>query len=151
VSHIAGFGTLPFMNGLSLGALGTYAYQAIKTAGSSADLATLQNVIGQGVVYLTATAYDPNGGSLGTAGGMFGARGTGPLFVDREFHRRAHHAGSAERGPVVSDLRSVGPVLVKRRCAAGRSPRPDRLPGRRRKYSGARQPCRTAGRALKFD
>jgi hypothetical protein len=75
VSHIAGFGTLPFMNGLSIGALGTYAYQAIKSAGSSADLSTVQNVITQAVPYLASTAYDPNGGSLGTAGGMFGARG----------------------------------------------------------------------------
>ncbi|HKD08436.1 MAG TPA: hypothetical protein VKB79_21225 [Bryobacteraceae bacterium] len=75
VSHIAGFGTLPFMNGLSIGALGTYAYQAIKAAGSAADLSTLQNVITQGVTYLASTAYDPNGGSLGIAGGMFGARG----------------------------------------------------------------------------
>jgi hypothetical protein len=75
VSHIAGFGTIPYMNGLSLGALGTYAYQAIKSAGSSADLSTLQNVIAQGVTYLAGAAYDASGGSLGAAGGMFGGRG----------------------------------------------------------------------------
>lgn len=112
VSHIAGFGTLPYMNGLAIGAFGTYVYEAVKASNVQADIDLVLQMVRDGTKYLSTVAYDATGGGLGTQGGMFGAR----EFMNCELSRPDNDPYCASGIPVIGEATraySAGYLLTK--------------------------------------
>lgn len=68
-SHIAGFGTQPFMLGLAIGVFADYVYKALVYQNMLDDAATVRQFVVDGAKWLSTTGYDPK------SGGLWGARG----------------------------------------------------------------------------
>ncbi len=69
VSHVVGFGTIPYMQGLAVGALGGYVYPALVAAGDTTDANVVKNLVAAGATWLATTGVDPS------TGGLWGSRG----------------------------------------------------------------------------